>query len=116
RRRAGSRPACASASGGPGPRGSGSSRSRCPGTPPSDGGTRCRSSGGAGSTVRWRSSALQEGQPVLADLELVAVVELCGLDAFPVHERAVQAALVLDEPAALPLPQDGVLAGDGHVV
>src|SRR2546423_12334106 len=43
----------------------------------------------------WCSSG-DESQPVLADLDLVAVLERRGLDAAPVDERAVEAPLVLD--------------------
>src|SRR5215468_4409562 len=61
-------------------------------------------------------SALQEGEPVLADLELVAVPEIRGLDALAVDERPVQAALVLQMPAVALLREDGVLAGHRDVV
>src|SRR5512142_1373167 len=61
-------------------------------------------------------SVLEEGQPVLADLDLVAVLELGGLDALAVDEGAVQAAAVLDQPAAVTLPQLRVLPRDGDVV
>src|SRR5919202_795667 len=54
--------------------------------------------------------------PVLADLELVAVVQLRRLDPVPVEESSVQAAQVLDEEPAVALRQDRVLARDGDVV
>ena len=61
-------------------------------------------------------SAVQERESVLADLQLVAVFELSGLDTLAVHEGAVEAAQVLDEERAVPLGDDGVLARDGDVV
>src|SRR5437868_421838 len=61
-------------------------------------------------------TACHEGHPVLADLDLVAVLELCALDAPTVDEGAVQRALVLDREAAVVLAQDGVPARDGDVV
>ena len=45
-----------------------------------------------------------------ADLELVAVAELGRLDAAAVDEGAVEAALILDEKAAVAFDEDGVLA------
>src|SRR6185437_14824919 len=50
------------------------------------------------------------------DLQLVAFVELRGLDALAVDEGAVEAPLVLDVPAAALLDEHGVLAGDRDVV
>src|SRR5204863_1026129 len=100
-----------------GPRGNGSSRSRCPETPAEAGGRRRRSSGAAaGFRLPESRSSLEEGQPVLADLQLVAVVQLARLDAPAVEERPVQAALVFDEEGAVPLSHDGVAARDGDVV
>src|SRR4249919_3776388 len=61
-------------------------------------------------------SVLQEDQLVLADLDLVAVLELPRLDPAPVQERAVQAALVLDHVPAVLLGEHGMLARHGHVV
>src|SRR6266511_4835665 len=61
-------------------------------------------------------SAVQERHSVLADLYLVAVLELRRLDALPVDEGAVQAPLVLDEEAAVARDEHGVLARDGDVV
>src|SRR6476620_5630119 len=61
-------------------------------------------------------SAVEEGQSVLADLQLVAVLELSRLDALSIHERAVEAALVLDEEAAVAFGDHGVLARDRDVV
>ena len=53
---------------------------------------------------------------VFADLQLVSVLELSGLDPLPVHERAVQAALVLREEAAVTFDDHCVLARDRDVV
>src|SRR5947209_5479966 len=61
-------------------------------------------------------SAVQEGEAVFADLELVAVLELRILDALAVDERTVEAPLVLDRERAVLPGQDGVLARDGDVV
>src|SRR5712691_8192920 len=61
-------------------------------------------------------SAIQEGEAVLADLELVAVLELRALDTLAVDERAVETPLVLDRERAVRPRQDGVLARDGDVV
>src|SRR3954451_12435101 len=67
--------------------------------------------------MRARSSFTQERELVLADLELVAVLErLGGLDPLAVEERAVEAALVLDVEVVVALDQDGVRSRDGHVV
>src|SRR6059058_1695103 len=74
---------------------------------------RCSCRSVAGAVV---ISLLQEGQLVLADLELVAVLELPGFDAPAVQERPVETALVLDVEVAVALHQHGVLAGDGDVV
>src|SRR6266542_2804996 len=63
-----------------------------------------------------RSSLVQETQLVLADLELVAVLELRRLDPLPVQERPVEAALVLDEEIAVLLDDRGVLPRDGDIV
>src|SRR5438067_633769 len=62
------------------------------------------------------TSALHEGEPVLADLELVAVLELLVVDPAPVDERPVQRALVLDEEVPVALDEHGVVARDGDVV
>src|SRR5919197_5533732 len=60
---------------------------------------------------------LQVRQLVLADLELVAVLEpRRRLDALPVQERAVEAPEILDVVAVVLLQQHGVLARDGDVV
>src|SRR4030095_15159116 len=61
-------------------------------------------------------SLLQEGQPVLADLQLVAVRELGALDAPPVHERPVETALVLDHEALATGDEDRWVPRDGDVV
>src|SRR5262249_9164823 len=55
-------------------------------------------------------------QLVLADLDLVAVLELMGLDAAPVDVRSVQGTKVVDvEPVATPHDQR-VVAGNRHIV
>src|SRR5581483_1067775 len=61
-------------------------------------------------------SAREERQPVLADLELVPVGELGRLDPAAVDEGAVEAAEILDEPAAVALDEDGVPARHRDVV
>src|SRR5262245_53758874 len=58
------------------------------------------------------ASSLDEGQPVLADLELVAVRELHLVDPPAVDERAVERALVLDRERAVAVDEHGVVAGD----
>src|SRR5438477_3711773 len=61
-------------------------------------------------SARGSSCSLRdEGQPVLADLQLVPVLELRRVDALAVQERAVQAALVLD-------PEAAVVVADEHRV
>src|SRR4051794_6726592 len=61
-------------------------------------------------------SALQVAQLVLADLDLVAIVEAVGFDPAAVDVRAVQRAQVVDvEPVPAPYDQR-VVARDGHVV
>src|SRR5439155_11901510 len=99
----------------PRPRGSGSSRSRCRGTRRPGGGRprRCEASS---LRCRWSYSSLDEGQPVLADLELVAVLELLVVDPAAVDEGALQRALVLDEEVSVPLDEHGVVARDCDVV
>src|SRR6266511_2261183 len=61
-------------------------------------------------------SAIEEGEPVLADLQLVPVLELCGLDALAIHERPVEAALVFDEEGAVTIDEHRMLARHRHVV
>ena len=107
--RAGSRRACAAASAASGPRGSGSSRSRCPGTParapcrPRRSSSTCvRAVGGSagrrqgvarrGGSAMRPGSAREERELVLADLQLVAVVEPVRLDPLAVDVGAVQRA------------------------
>src|SRR6266516_7069442 len=117
RRRAGSPPASASARAGPDLRGSGSSRSRRPGTRPAGAGRRPRCAGGRRVRVLAPPSPLrEEGQLVLPDLKLVTVFERRRLDAAPVEERPIQAALILDEELAVAAKDDGVPSRDGHVV
>src|SRR5258708_34143039 len=69
---------------------------------------------------RWwsvrRPSARVERQLVLADLQLVAVLEAVGLDPLAVDVRAVQRAAVVDVPLVAAADQQGVVAGDGDVV
>src|SRR5438094_4360756 len=60
-------------------------------------------------------SAVEEREPVLADLQLVPVFELGSLDALAVDERAVKAARVLDRERAVLVRQPRVLRVDGHV-
>src|SRR5262249_38459825 len=114
-RKGGSRRASAAGSQGPRPRGSGSSRSRRPGTRASAARRPPRSSAVARAPVPARRS-LQERQPVLADLELVAVVELPGFDAPAVEECPVEAAEVLDREGVGAPTDDRVAPRDGHVV
>src|SRR4051795_4208521 len=52
---------------------------------------------------------LHEGQPVLADLELVAVLELLVVDPPAVDEGAVQGSLVLDEEMPVALEEHRVV-------
>src|SRR5215212_7432046 len=61
-------------------------------------------------------STSEEGQPVLADLQLVVVLEPRRLDALAVDEGAVEAPLVLDREVAVALGEHRVLARDRHVV
>src|SRR5215208_771638 len=61
-------------------------------------------------------SALHEGQAVLADLQLVAVLELGTVDSLAVDERPVERPLVLDEEPALALDEHCMVARDGDVV
>src|SRR5206468_532838 len=98
--RACSRRGYAPAQAGPRLRDSGSWRSRCPGTPRRGAGRPRRSASGArasGFRLRWCCSwpSLDEGEAVLADLELVAGLEPRAVDATPVDEGAVQRALVV---------------------
>ena len=71
---------------------------------------------GCGALWAWSCSSSQEGEPVLADLDLVVVFELGRLDPLLVDEGAVEAAEIADR-ERLPVPQHlGVLARDGDVV
>src|SRR5258708_36754142 len=69
---------------------------------------------------RWwsvrRPSARVERQLVLADLQLVAVLEAVGLDPLAVDVRAVQRAAVVDVPLVAAADQQGGVAGGGGVV
>src|SRR5215211_7172923 len=67
-------------------------------------------------TRRVACSFLQEAELVLADLELVAVLQPAGLDAAAVEERPVQAPLVLDKERVVLVHEHRVLARDGDVV
>src|SRR3954447_1469712 len=79
---------------------------------------------GRGGSPRWSlliaiamvSSALQVAQLVLADLNLVAVLELVRLDPPAVHVGAVQRSEVVDVVAVLAVNQQRVVARDGDVV
>src|SRR5947209_7348590 len=68
------------------------------------------------SAVDIRGSAVEVGEPVLADLNLVAVTEESRVDALAVDEGAVEAALILEPPAIAVLHEHRVPAGDGDVV
>src|SRR3954466_12124335 len=61
-------------------------------------------------------SSLHERQPVLPDLDLVAVLQPRAVDPAAVDEGAVQRPLVLDEESSVALDQEGVVARDGDVV
>src|SRR5919198_2196410 len=78
------------------------------------------SDGGAGApeAVRRRGacSFLEEAQLVLADLELVPVLEPPRLNPAAVQEGAVQAPLVLDVEHVVPTQEHRVLARDRNVV
>src|SRR4051812_47221478 len=66
--------------------------------------------------VALMRSMQEEGQPVLADLDLVAVLERRRLDAAAVDEGAVEAAQVLDVPAVVAADERRVSPRDGDVV
>src|SRR5215208_2033953 len=61
-------------------------------------------------------SALQVAQLVLADLDLVTVLEAVGLDPAAVYVGPVQRAQVVDVEAVLPPDDQRVVARDGDVV
>src|SRR6476661_4149573 len=61
-------------------------------------------------------SALQVAEFVLADLDLVAVLEAVRLDSPPVDVGAVQGAKVVDVETVAPAHDQRVVAGDGDVV
>src|SRR3954454_12315055 len=75
------------------------------------------SSGSApsGSPVR-ATSASEEGQLELADLELVAVLEPVRVHALPVHVGAVQRARVVEQPLPAAAHERRVLTRNGDVV
>src|SRR3954463_13388624 len=56
------------------------------------------------------------GELVLADLQLVAVLQLVRLDPAPVDVGAVQRAEVVDVDPVAPAYEQRVVARDGHVV
>src|SRR4029077_16673861 len=58
----------------------------------------------------------EEPQPVAADHDLVAVLEHLPLDARPVHEHAIQAAVVEPAPPVGLTHDQGVPPGDGRIV
>src|SRR5262249_60180089 len=60
-------------------------------------------------------SCLQVAELVLADLDLVAVLELVGLDAAAVDVRPVQRAEVVDVEPVLPADEKSVIARDRDV-
>src|SRR6266568_2923958 len=67
--------------------------------------------------VRLSRSFGEEAEPVLADLELVAVLELLHrLDSLPVEESSIQAAEILDLKRVVVLEQHCVAARDGDIV
>src|SRR5262249_28434551 len=117
RRRAGTRRGCASGGSSPDLRGSGSWRSTHPETRRGAGCKRPRCAAGRRVWMSAPPCSLGEvGQPVLADLELVPVLEPSRFDPAPVQERPVQAAAVLDEEPALAANDDRVAARDSDVV
>src|SRR5215213_5680519 len=61
-------------------------------------------------------SPLHERQPVLADLELVAVLERGAVDPAAIDESAVQRPLVLDEEPAVALDEQRVVARHRDIV
>src|SRR5438105_4517007 len=62
------------------------------------------------------AATFEEGDGVLADRYVVAILQRLFVDALPVDVCAVQAAVVLDD-EMLTVPQDlGVVAGDGRVI
>src|SRR5687768_7370534 len=61
-------------------------------------------------------SSTEKGQAVFADLKLVVVLELGGLDPLPVHEGAVEAAQVADREGLAVADQLRMLARHGDVV
>src|SRR3954451_10544314 len=101
---------------------SGNSRSSCLQTAPivSDFGR--GACGGAGapafSMPTWvlMRSSTEIGELVLADLQLVAVLQLVRLDPAPVHVRPVEGAEGVDVHAVAAAHDQGVVARDCHVV
>src|SRR4051812_32462607 len=61
-------------------------------------------------------SALQIAQLVLADLDLVTVIEAVRLDPAAVHVGSVEGSQVVDVEAVLPPHDQSVVSRDGHVV
>src|SRR5688500_11703554 len=66
--------------------------------------------------VATPTSALQVTELVLADLDLVPVVELVRLDPPAVDVGAVERSQIVDVEAVLTLDKQRVVARDGHVV
>src|SRR5579859_3672469 len=62
------------------------------------------------------ASAIEECKLVLADLELVAVPQVVGVDPLPVDVGAVERAAVVEVVFAAAADEDRVVAGNGHVV
>src|SRR5215213_6431492 len=69
----------------------------------------------SGSSVT-ATSAGEEGQLELPDLELIAVLEPVRVDPLAVHVGAVERAGVVEEPVPAPAHERRVLAGDRDVV
>src|SRR5215831_611783 len=70
----------------------------------------------ASATLCMRPPGAEEGQPELADLDLIPIAEVCFLDPFPVHIGAVQTAYVTHgEPRRVPV-ELRVAPGHRHVV
>src|SRR4051794_1047531 len=72
--------------------------------------------GSAGAPSSSATSACQVRELVLADLQLVAVLEPVGVDPAPVDVGAVERAGVVEVPAVLAVDEDRVVAGHRDVV
>src|SRR4051794_14442241 len=69
-----------------------------------------------GSSMSATALPLQERQLVLADLQLVPVLEAVRLDAPPVDVGAVERAEIVEVEVAAAAHDEGVVARDGDVV